>query len=116
MGKKMMGFPPGTTQTRSAPTEIRRVYMVAVPKNNAITMAISSGGTIGFATAGAASMQGNEIVLSAGENIADTGVGNPASGLAAGSGAASLTVGAGTYTSNMVAASSGSVTVTEVVP
>ena len=51
--------------------------MMAVAKNNAITMAIASGGSLGFSTADAANLDGSAIVLSAGSNIADTGSGNP---------------------------------------
>ena len=96
-------------------TEVRRIYMVAIPKNNALTMAISSGGTLGFATAGAAAMNGNEIVLSAGENVNDTGSGNPTNGTNAGTSgiSANLTIGAGKYTSNLYGVSTGSVTVTD---
>lgn len=93
--------------------DARRVYMVAVPKNNAVTMAISSGGTIGFAAAGAAAMDGNEIVLSAGANIADNGTGNPIGTTPAGSGGASLAIGGGTYSANLYAGSTGSLTVTD---
>ncbi|MDP9056871.1 MAG: hypothetical protein M3N34_06010, partial [Pseudomonadota bacterium] len=91
----------------------QRVYMVAVPKNNAITMAISSGGSIGFDVADAANVDGNQIVLSAGSNIADTGTGNPVVAGRAGSGTASLSVGAGNYTSNTYAVSTDSATVTD---
>jgi filamentous hemagglutinin family protein len=49
--------------------ETHRIYLVAVPKNDAITMLISGGGTLGFDMAGAADVQGNTIVLSAGRNV-----------------------------------------------
>lgn len=84
--------------------EFRRVYMVAVPKNNAVTMAIQSGGQIGFDIAGAANLDGNAIVLSAGYNIADTGTGSPIAATPAGIGPADLTVARGNYTSNTHAA------------
>ncbi|WP_421838172.1 beta strand repeat-containing protein [Novosphingobium sp.] len=50
---------------------VHRVYMVAVPKNDAITMAIKGGSALGFDVAGAANVDGNAIVLSAGYNIAN---------------------------------------------
>ena len=103
----------GTDSVANGAAQVRRVYMVAIPKNNAISMAISSGGSVGFAAAGAAAMDGNEVVLSAGENIADTGTGNPTNGTAAGQGFASLTIGAGAYNSNLYAVSTGSATVTD---
>ncbi len=97
-----------------APTGgFQRVYMVAVPKNNAISMAIASSGSIGFAVADAAKLDGDQIVLSAGSNIADAGSGNPVIAGRAGNGSASLTVGAGTYTSNTYAVSTDSVVVTD---
>lgn len=46
-----------------------RIYMVAVPKNNAITMAIGGGGSLGFDVAGAANISGNSIILSSGYNV-----------------------------------------------
>ena len=47
-----------------------RVYMVAVPKNVAISMAIGGGSTLGFDIAGAADVVGNAVILSGGYNIA----------------------------------------------
>ncbi len=47
-----------------------RVYAVAVPKNNAISIAIQNGGDIGFDIAGAADVVGNAVILSAGHNVA----------------------------------------------
>lgn len=46
-----------------------RVYMVAVPKNQAMSLAISQGADLGFAVAQAADVVGNAIVLSAGHDI-----------------------------------------------
>ncbi|GGB70759.1 beta strand repeat-containing protein [Blastomonas aquatica] len=46
-----------------------RIYMVAVPKNNAITMAIGAGSQLGFDIAGAVDVDGNSIILSAGYDV-----------------------------------------------
>ncbi len=46
-----------------------RVYMVAVAKNDAISMALGSGSTLGFDIAGAADFVGNAVVLSAGYDV-----------------------------------------------
>ncbi|WP_313801302.1 histidine kinase [Sphingobium sp.] len=46
----------------------QRVYMVAVPKNNALTMLLS--GNVGYAPAAAATPDGSAIVLSAGYDVA----------------------------------------------
>jgi filamentous hemagglutinin family protein len=61
--------------------DLHRAYLVAVPKNSALTMLISSGADLGFDVAGAADVVGNAVVLSAGHNISfgDT-VDAPASG------------------------------------
>lgn len=96
--------------------EKRRVYMVAVPKNNAITMAIESSGSIGFDIAGAASLDGNAIVLSAGHNIVDSGSSNPIAAGAAGAGPADLNIARGSYTSNTHASAVGNVIVTDTNP
>lgn len=51
--------------------DLRRIYMLALPKNSALTMTFQSGGSLGFDVAGAASVDGNAVVLSAGQNIVD---------------------------------------------
>ncbi|KPF88866.1 hypothetical protein [Novosphingobium sp. AAP93] len=48
-----------------------RVYMVAVPKNDAIIMAIKGGSKLGFDVAAAADVVGNAIVLSAGYDVSN---------------------------------------------
>jgi hypothetical protein len=80
-----------------------RIYMVAVPKNNAITMAIGAGSTLGFDVAGAADVDGNSIILSSGFNVSgdtiDVAPVNPAQ-------QASINISSGTITSAINAASS----------
>lgn len=46
-----------------------RIYAVAVPKNQLMTMTIAGGANLGFDIAGAANVDGNAIVLSAGYNV-----------------------------------------------
>jgi filamentous hemagglutinin family protein len=46
-----------------------RAYLVAVPKNTALTMLIGAGADLGFDIAGAADVDGNAVVLSAGYDI-----------------------------------------------
>lgn len=48
---------------------VHRIYMVAVPKNDALTMAIGAGSSLGFDIAGAADVDGNAIILSAGRDV-----------------------------------------------
>lgn len=73
-------------------TDYHRVYMVAVPRNNAITMLIQGGSKLGFDVATAADVVDNAVVLSAGYNVsgAPADVMTTASG--AGTGAANLQV------------------------
>jgi hypothetical protein len=46
-----------------------RIYMMAVPRNNAMTLLISGGAQLGFAVANAADVDGNAVVLSGGYDI-----------------------------------------------
>ncbi|GGI93226.1 hypothetical protein GCM10007973_31900 [Polymorphobacter multimanifer] len=55
-----------------------RMYFVAVPKNDAITIAITQSGSLGFDVAGAANVEGNAIVLSAGYDIVEASSGGGA--------------------------------------
>lgn len=83
-----------------------RIYVVAVPKNDAITMAIQGGSKLGFDIAGAADVDGNAIVLSAGYDIAG---GEIAATRSAGGSAfpATLTVGAINATSQLTGQATG---------
>ena len=67
----------------------------------------------GFNAAGAASMEGNTIVLSAGFDIADSTSGPVAQASQGGTGSATLTIGGGTYSSNLAAFSTGSIGLTD---
>lgn len=80
---------------------VSRVYLVAVPKNQAITLAIANGSSLGFDIAGAADGVGNSVVLSAGYNI---NAGNPGGVASAGggTGAADLSIAGSTFTSTVV--------------
>lgn len=83
-----------------------RIYMVAVPKNDAITMAIGSGSSLGFAIADAADVDGNAVVLSAGFDIVGGVAGNPSSA-GGGAGQARIDVGPVTVTSAIDAKATG---------
>lgn len=94
-----------------------RVYMVAIPKNNAMQLAITRGSTIGFAIAGAANVVGNAVVLSAGRNVVAGGIGQAPVG---GPGLAQLriddsTAGTGAGIDFTSAVTAGSTTATTVV-
>ena len=58
-----------TGPASSGAGDFHRIYMVSVPKNDAITMFIAPTGDLGFDTATAATVEGDAIVLSAGRNI-----------------------------------------------
>lgn len=88
------------------PAFFHRIYMVAVPKNDAITMAIGAGSSLGFDIAGAADVSGNTIVLSAGNDVVGGGAQNVSSA-GGGSGLVSITGGDANFTSNLFARTSG---------
>lgn len=59
----------GAVTGAAATAAVHRVYMVAVPKNDALTMAIGSSSSLGFDIAGAADVDGNAIILSGGHDV-----------------------------------------------
>ncbi|MEK6636595.1 MAG: hypothetical protein AABY88_00780, partial [Pseudomonadota bacterium] len=72
----------GTAVTHTGSTELtralgdnspQRIYVAAVPKNDAITMLIS--GSMGYSAATQASLQNGAVILSAGRGVAEIGVG-----------------------------------------
>ena len=93
----------------------RRVYLMAVPKNSAITMAIQSGGSLGFAIAGAANVSGNAIVLSGGRSITDTGTGNPITGPSLINQLVTINIARGNYTSGVWAGSNDTINIADAV-
>ncbi|MEO7240400.1 MAG: histidine kinase, partial [Sphingomicrobium sp.] len=99
----------GTTggAASTAADDYHRIYLVAVPKNQALTMVLS--GKIGFAPATSASLENGQIILSAGSNIADSGAGFTAT--QAGGASAEIDIGAGTYSSDVAAIASGDIDV-----
>ncbi|WP_118858209.1 filamentous hemagglutinin N-terminal domain-containing protein [Sphingomonas mesophila] len=72
-----------------------RIYAVAVPKNQAMTMAITAGASLGFNLAGRVDVVGNAIVLSAGHNVVD---GEVAGGAAPGGGSGDASVSGQNFT------------------
>lgn len=97
-----------TGPAASDPAFFHRIYMVAVPKNDAITMTIGAGSTLGFDIAGAADVIGNTIVLSAGNNVVGGSAQNFASS-GGGTGLAGINGGDADFTSNLVARTTGQV-------
>ena len=86
----------------------QKIYMVAVPKNQALTMLLS--GSAGFTPAGAAQVVNGEIVLSAGWSIFDTTGARSLS--TAISSDASIDIDTGSYTSNVFGIARGDITAT----
>ncbi|WP_054106388.1 hypothetical protein [Novosphingobium sp. AAP83] len=89
--------------------DTRRIYMVAVAKNDAITMAIGSGSQLGFAIAGAANIDGNTIILSGGNNLGLFSGSQTFVPSAGGTGQVSVIGGDADITSNFVARVNGGV-------
>ncbi len=82
-----------------------RAYLVAVPKNDALTMLIGSGANLGFEIAGAADVVGNAVVLSAGHDIS---FGNTSDVPSAASGAdADFSIGNANFTSALYGRANG---------
>jgi hypothetical protein len=74
-----------------------RIYMVAVPKNQALTMLLS--GNAGFTPASSATLDNGTIVLAAGSNVAETS--GTLAVTSTGAIDADLTIGTGNYTSDV---------------
>lgn len=58
-----------TGPASSGPGDNHRIYMVAMPKNTALSIAFGRGASVGFDVAGAADTVGNAVILSAGRNV-----------------------------------------------
>jgi hypothetical protein len=78
----VQGTDGGTALTHTGSTELarapndgspQRIYVAAVPKNDAITTLIS--GSLGYTAATAASVQNGAVILSAGRNVFESGYG-----------------------------------------
>jgi filamentous hemagglutinin family protein len=85
------GFTGGST-AGTAGTDRQRVYLVAVPKNTAITTLIAGGSQLGFDVAGAADVDGNKVILTAGYDVSGDSM--------------SVSSGAGTGTADIVVTNS----------
>jgi len=84
-----------------------RIYMMAVPRNDAMTLLITGGAQLGFDVANAADVDGNAVVLSGGYDVTANpfvfGTSQFADAPVAGSDAgATITVEAGSFTSGVV--------------
>ena len=87
-------------------SDVQRIYMVAMPKNQAMTMLLS--GNIGYTPAAIASNDAGAVILSAGYDISYGSVG----GVSVGSSTpAAITIGASTISSDLSAAATGRIIV-----
>ena len=89
------------------------IYMVAVPKNSALTMLLQ-GGRVGFGDAVSADVQNGQIILSSGYSVGDDGAGNAVfNGLQLGSSiggpAAGITIDGGKFSSSVNGAATGDI-------
>ena len=87
-----------------------RIYLVAVPKNQAISMAIAAGSTLGFDIADAADVVGNAVVLSGGSDVFGGTISSGRSG-GAGTGSTTIDVNSATFTSDVQARSDGNIAI-----
>ena len=96
-----------TTSTVAATgaTDDRRIYFVAVPKNDAVTMLVS--GNLGYPAATTAGVENGQVILSAGYSVFGSSISTFPSGAG---GAASLKVAGGTVTSRVNAGATDSAT------
>jgi hypothetical protein len=94
----------GTTElTRVAgDASQQRVYVAAVPKNDAITALVS--GNIGYSAATAVELRDGQIILSAGRSIADNNSGLSFSDVAGATAPASIKIGADTTINSLFSA------------
>ena len=83
------------------------IYMVAVPKNDALTMLLE-GGAVGFSDVDGATVENGQIVLSAGYGVSN-GFTSSDLGSAVPGPAAGLQISAGNFTSSVAAAATGSI-------
>ena len=100
----------GGTITRNSQTigGDRHAYLVAVPKNDAITLLVVGGAQLGFDIAGSAGVEGNTVVLSAGRDVTLGSVG----GAPVSAGAADITIDNAAIGSNLFASASNIVQIT----
>ncbi|WP_409372096.1 beta strand repeat-containing protein, partial [Sphingobium chlorophenolicum] len=88
----------------------QRIYMVAVPKNNALTMLLS--GDVGYTAAATATPVGSAIILSAGSDVGDDGFGNPVtSPNATASAEAGFSIGSGNWQFDVTGVATGDIVV-----
>lgn len=92
------------------PASAHRAYLVAVPKNDAITMAIASGGALGFDIAAAADVVSNAVVLSVGYDVVN-GAAAAVRSSGGGTGQADVAIGGIAATSAMAVKATGSASV-----
>ncbi|HEX7872201.1 MAG TPA: hypothetical protein VF475_04770 [Sphingobium sp.] len=98
----------GGTTGGTAGSDYHRVYLVAVPKNTAITTLISGGSSLGFDVANAAAFSADGVVLTSGYNVS----GDSPSTTAGGSGAADIVITDATFRSALNAYSNANVSLT----
>lgn len=94
------------TGSAGSPGDIHRAYLVAVPKNAAMTMLITTGSNLGFDVADSADVIGNTVVLSAGHDIVNGSISGVSAG-STGAAVANLDVRDSTFTSAMIGEATG---------
>lgn len=97
----------GTTERPGATvTEAQHVFMVAMPKNNALTMLLS--GNVGYDAAASAVQSDSAVVLSAGYDVTNGAIG---ARNVTGTGEASISIGGGTWQPDVTGHATGNISV-----
>lgn len=99
------GTDGGTAVAHNGSTELtraagdaspQRIYIAAVPKNDAITTLVS--GTLGYSAATSASIQNGAVILSAGRDVSDSGYGTNFTDFGGSNAPANIVIGADSST------------------
>lgn len=98
---------PASTHNPPGAPDNQRVFMVAVPKNQALTMLLS--GDVGYPAASNVFLENSAVVLSAGYDVANGVIDAPSAG--AGSGTSGISIGAGIFSSTVDAAATGAIAI-----
>lgn len=98
----------GTTArpTTSDSSDAQHVFLVAMPKNNALTMLLS--GDVGYSAADTAVQSGSAVVLAAGRDVTGNAVG---ARNATGTGEAGISIGGGTWQPDVSGQATGGITI-----
>ncbi|WP_242128296.1 histidine kinase [Sphingobium sp. Sx8-8] len=90
---------------RATSAEAQRVYMVAAPKNNVLTMLLS--GNVGYNAADSVVQDGSAVILAAGQDVFGSSIGSASTGA---TGASNISIGASTWQPSVTGAATNAIT------